>query len=293
MQEKEGLVFISCGQFTEEERALGRALTQLVDELTPFDGYFAENQTSLEGLSHNIFGALNRCCGFVAVMHHRGNVKTLHGQHIRASVWVEQEVAIAAFLKQAQNRNLAVAFYTQRDIRREGVREQLHLNPVEFDTDDEVLRDFKARLLDGRFRPVRHAAPKEVDVRLAFKTISRGGGGLHQYRLEVLVKNTGNQLLTDYWMELQFPKAVLASNTIYALKQKETTTHAFFRISRETVGVDIYPGDEIPVMTLDYQMDHHLFLGGSVFKEIVVATVGTQGISPKRIAVPFRDLQEF
>ena len=58
---KQGLVFISCGQYRQEEIRLGKALAQAVNELTPFEGYFAENQSSLEGLSQNILGALNGC----------------------------------------------------------------------------------------------------------------------------------------------------------------------------------------------------------------------------------------
>src|ERR1017187_6597923 len=65
--EKQGLVFISCGQFTPHEIKLGQDLAAAVNELTEFEGYFAQNQTSLEGLSRNIFGALNRCAAFVAV----------------------------------------------------------------------------------------------------------------------------------------------------------------------------------------------------------------------------------
>jgi hypothetical protein len=76
--EKKGLVFISCGQYVPEEIELGRVLA-----VTEFTGYFAQNQTSLEGLSRNIFDALDRCSAFVAVMHHRGDVQTLHGKHIR------------------------------------------------------------------------------------------------------------------------------------------------------------------------------------------------------------------
>jgi hypothetical protein len=69
--------FISCGQFTEEEKALGKAIEQLIKETTPFDAYFAEHQNTLEGLTSNILSSLGRCVGFVAVAHHRGFVKRL------------------------------------------------------------------------------------------------------------------------------------------------------------------------------------------------------------------------
>jgi hypothetical protein len=70
--EKQGFIFISCGQFRPEEKKLGQELAAAVNELTEFVGYFAENQTTLDGLSQNIFAALNRCSGLVAVMHMPG-----------------------------------------------------------------------------------------------------------------------------------------------------------------------------------------------------------------------------
>lgn len=143
-----GQIFISCGQFTAEERFLGQALADTVDELTPYQGYFAQNESSLEGLSRNVFGALNKCVGLVAVMHHRGNVSTPQGQHLRGSVWIEQEIAIAAFLTQAEGRDIPVVLYLQEGISLEGVRQQLHLNPVTFRNSGEVLSDFRQRIPD-------------------------------------------------------------------------------------------------------------------------------------------------
>jgi hypothetical protein len=80
------LVFISCGQYTDEEIALGKALEQIVKDRTPYDAYFAENQNSLEGLTANIFASLERCMGFIAVAHRRGIVQRPDGDILRASV---------------------------------------------------------------------------------------------------------------------------------------------------------------------------------------------------------------
>lgn len=291
---KQGIVFISCGQYRNEEIALGKALAQAVTDTTAFEGYFAENQTSLDGLSQNIFGALNRCTGFVGVMHHRGTVKTLHGELVRASVWVEQELAIAAFLRQAQGRHLAVAVYIQKGIQREGVRDKLLLGPVEFDTEVEVLSDFKARLADGRFAPVRLVPPKDVSLELGFQTIGRGSGAVHQYRLQLRVTNTGSQRLDDYWIELQFPKAVLNSGAIWgAVGTRVTDTHTFLRQTRDDMGRDLYPGDTIDAMVIDYHMDDGLYENGSVLRLPVIARVGAPGMEPKEVERPFRELQEY
>lgn len=293
--EKQGLVFISCGQYRQEEVKLGQELAAIVDELTEFNGYFAQNETSLEGLSRNIFGALNRSAGFVAVMHHRGNVETPDGKLVRGSVWVEQEIAIAAFLKQALERDLQVAVYAQRGIKREGVRDQLHLNPIEFNSEDEVLADFRARLKDGRFKPVRLPPAREVNLELGFVTVSRGNGNIHRYRLQLLVTNTGTERLTDYWVCLQFPKAVLAGDPAIsgAVKYRETQTHVFLRADRNVLGVDLYPGDPVETIPVEYRMDYDLYDDGSVLKELVVAGFGSPGMSPKQIQKPFRELQEF
>jgi hypothetical protein len=146
------LVFVSCGQYVREEIQLGEKLAAMVREHTDCEGYFAQNQNSLAGLSTHIFRALEQCSGFVGVMHHRGVVETLGGRkHTRGSVWIEQEIAIAAFLTQTRNREIPVLLYTQKGIEREGVREQLKLNPFEFENEAEVLADFLSRLKDRAF----------------------------------------------------------------------------------------------------------------------------------------------
>ena len=131
-------VFIACGQVTEQERLLGRKIVRLVEELTPFTGYLAQYQSSFASLTENLLKALARCAGLV-VMHPRGRVTGIEGHHTRASVWIEQEIAIATFLTQVLHKKLKVAAYVHKDIKREGMREELQLNPVRFENNDEVL----------------------------------------------------------------------------------------------------------------------------------------------------------
>lgn len=294
--DKQGLVFISCGQFTPAEIKLGQDLAATIDELTEFQGYFAENQNSLEGLSRNIFDALNRCCGLIAVMHRRGELSTPTGTQTRGSVWVEQEIAIAAFLKQAQGHNLEVAAYIQRGIKREGVREQLHLNPEEFDSEAEGLAYLRKRLNEGLFNPMRPVPPKSVELRFAFQNLSRGGGAVHQYELRAFVKNVGTDPLSEYRLELLFPNAVLEQSTIYAaeVKDRRTPSHRFFRNTQANLRREIYPGDEILALSVDYHMDHDILLNqGGVLNELVVATFGAPGMAPRKLERPFRDFQNF
>jgi hypothetical protein len=162
------LVFISCGQFSDEERSLGKSVEKVIRELTTFDAYFAENQNSLQALCENIFDSLKRASAFVAIMHHRGKVTMPYGVHTtRGSVWIEQELAIAAFLRFLTGRDIPVFLYLQvgaegDEIKREGLREQLRLDPIPFASPEDVLRDLQRRIGAGELHPPQAVAPKRA-----------------------------------------------------------------------------------------------------------------------------------
>ena len=138
-------VFISCGQRSQDERRLGKAIIRLVDENTSFEGYFAEDQKSLDGVTRNIFQAIYNSAAFIAVMHRRDQLGSDDGT-FRGSVWVEQEIAIAAFLVQVLGTKLPNRVFIQSGIKREGVRGFILLNAIEFDDNDEVLTKLAAWL---------------------------------------------------------------------------------------------------------------------------------------------------
>ena len=98
-------------------------------------------------------------------MHHRRKVDTPNGKHIRGSVWVEQEIAIATFINHVLNRPLQVVVYMQEGIEREGIRQQLRLSPVEFTSNQEVLADVKQRIPEWTLTPV--AFGPRLNVRTA------------------------------------------------------------------------------------------------------------------------------
>ena len=135
------------GQFTPEERKLGADVSKLISDLTPYSPYFAENQSTLVGFTHNVLGNLNEAIGFIAIMHPRGIVKFHDGkEETRGSVWIEQEIAIAAFMAQILRHEIRLAAYIHTDIRREGMRDQLLLNPGAFSKDSQVIESLSGIL---------------------------------------------------------------------------------------------------------------------------------------------------
>jgi hypothetical protein len=200
LESSRALVFVSCGQYAQHERELGTRLVELIERHTDCAAYFAENERTFEGLARNIIGALHRMDGMVFVMHHRGEVATPDGLIHRGSVWVEQEIAIAASLQQ-MGREIAVAGYVQQGIAREGLRQLLHLNPKMFTDDAEVVADFERLLLHGGFAIKRSAKRSRQEPMPLLSAEARMVGsdesrklGLSESsatRLVVTVKNAG------------------------------------------------------------------------------------------------------
>ena len=155
---QKSLIFVSCGQYLENEKALGARIVRIIEDRTPHSAFFAENQRSFEGLSKNIIEALHRMVGMVFVMHKRGLVTLGSFKFQRGSVWIEQEIAIAASLQQLGHK-IAVAGYIEDGIKREGLRDLLHLNPMSFVSDDDVAADLEKRIANGNFSPTTSAPP--------------------------------------------------------------------------------------------------------------------------------------
>jgi len=109
------LIFVCHGQL-DHERKNGLWLASVIEKMPGFRAYFADAVHDTDGLSQHIFGNLERCDGFLAVMHKRGEVEFLGRRITRASVWVQQELAIVTFLnyqRQAERRSKVRVFAEQ------------------------------------------------------------------------------------------------------------------------------------------------------------------------------------
>jgi len=293
MSQERPIVFISCGQFTQEERKLGESAAEMVRKLTPFDAYFAQTQNTVEAFTQNILGRLNRCVGFIAILHDRGQVKTPAGEVTRASVWIEQEIAVAAFVAQILARPLLVRVYVQTGVAREGMRDKLLLNPITFDSHDQILDDLEAILPNWKL-PEQAAAPSGVDVGISYEKI-RISGERHDYRLLVKLQNASLEEISQYRVEVQFPLLFLSTSTIFALEvsERRTKTHRFFRMTEKERRVILYPGDPVLGMTLDYFVDATNYDAPDALNSEVTISVWTPKTGHQIFRKSMRDLQIF
>ncbi len=143
------LIFICHGQLPHEKQA-GLNLKAHVEAPGGFHAFFAEAVQSTDALSEHIFGNLERCDGFLAVMHKRGDVTYPGGRITRASVWVQQELAIVTFLNYLRRgaRRVPIRVYAEKGIDPEGLATALILNPIPFAPGDD-LRDSVRDWLTG------------------------------------------------------------------------------------------------------------------------------------------------
>jgi hypothetical protein len=148
-------IFVSCGQYTEEEKRLGQQIAQMAKDALPgFDAFFAQNVQDLNGLDANILSALHECAGLIVVLHPRGTIERPNDSLVvRASVWVEQEIAIATYIQRVEKRSLPIIAFKHVTVDREGLRELLHMNPIEFTDESEVLALLPERLRNWRNLP--------------------------------------------------------------------------------------------------------------------------------------------
>ena len=249
------IVFVSCGQYSAQEKQLGTTVCTILRNCG-YEPYFAETQTSLYGLHENILNKLNTCKGFIAIMHPRGEVS--HSgkvSHTRGSVWIEQEIAIAAFITHTLRKDIAVAVFVHKDIRREGIRDLLHLNPILFDKDDEVVKKL-FDILNG------WKLTKEGIELLLTDYIGKIDGGRQKYRLKVHARNGTSARIKTYQLDLSFPATFLSDSAVYSaeLREQRTTTLRVFRRTEQELGNQpIHPGETKLLYSVDYFMtDEHL-----------------------------------
>lgn len=293
MDEKK-LVFVSCGQVTDQEKELGNTLVRLVEELPGVKAFFAQNVESLDGLSENIFDAIKRSSAFIAIMHRRGTVKgrPADPERTRASVWIEQEIAIAAFLRRTSGVDLPVATYIQRGISLEGVREKLILNPFQFDSEDQIVADLRAKIKGWDLK----APAMGPNVTLTIEQENKETApSRHLYCLKVMMKNTGTTVITDFIARADFPAPFVEPGTRILMEDREAATAEYRVFKHENFDKKpLLPGDTRRILTVPYRMDDALHRSSpATFDLPVKVAVYSDSKLAGSASRPFRELENF
>jgi hypothetical protein len=295
---EKALVFVSCGQYTESERKLGKDICQLLRRLRPdVEPYFADNQSTPEGLSDHILKALHRAAGFICVMHARGSIATPDGATVvRASVWVEQEIAMVAFMSHVLGRSIPTLFYRQAGIHLEGIRSVLLMNPrVEFTDEASILDDLGSTLPSIQFAPFN---AYEVLPVLSYQRANTGkpDGDRHNYKFTADVKIVGTERVTDFKMLLFFPRAFLDPfNWAAEDKAKSTSSHTCFSATAEQrASKGLYSGDTMEhPLTFLYFVDHGLRDDPEAMHSEIIVELFSGRMTPKRLKFEIGDFQDF
>jgi hypothetical protein len=291
-RQEEALVFVSCGQSTYAERELGKSIAKLVEMETGCTAYFAENQTTLEGVTENILKRLNEAVAFIAIMHPRGDVSNPHNPSarswVRGSVWVEQEVAIAAFISQALQRPMKVRCYVHKDIFREGLRDKLHLNPVLFERDEDIIADLTAFLPAWRTltQSRRGLSLKPI---ISHRRVGIPGGSNdkddERHMLLASVENDGEEQAREFRLDVEFPSVFIDEGGHALQRQSSKPGYTLYRVPNTHRRIEhFYPGEKAPEDLIAF----HYAVRGSTkrdhpteLQKQVIATVYSGDMKPR------------
>jgi hypothetical protein len=132
-------VFISCGQLAEREKKIGLAVENYFKNERRFETYFAERVHSPDGLTENIFQHLRESEYFIFIDFKRNSIGI---KKFRGSLFVNQEIAIASFLK------LKGLGFVEKGIKREGILNYQIYNAFPFKNETEILQILKKETQD-------------------------------------------------------------------------------------------------------------------------------------------------
>jgi hypothetical protein len=235
----EAFIFVSCGQYTAAEKSLGKAIVRMVESLTGLDAFFAEEVQDLSGLDTNILDALRRCAAFITVIHPRGEIVRPDGSRLtRASVWIEQEIAIATYIQRIEKRSLPVIAFVHESVGLEGIRQLLHLNPIRFSDEMEILSALPERLTQWKDLPA-----GGVQIQLRSHTV-----GLEQEhmisKLVVSLANNSTQRITKFNCQVRMPSSVLShwnAGSVLNDSAEKDRRYRSLRFDESTYALDIPP----------------------------------------------------
>jgi hypothetical protein len=271
-------IFISCGQFTEAEKRLGKEIAVMVKKLTGLEPFFAEEVQDLNGLDSNILNALRDCGAFITVLHPRGVItRPDKSVHVRASVWIEQEIAIATYIQRVEKRPFPIIAFKHESVGREGIRDLLHLNPIEFTDEKEVLAALPARL--EKWKTLR--APQGVEIKLQSVNSHLQDGHVIR-KVQIVLVNDTSERITGYDCEIRIPATLLKhwTATYPSEVKKGDPVWRYFRFNESSHGI-VLPRETGVLSFFDYctkcGRDASMQSPGQVASGIIEATIWING----------------
>jgi hypothetical protein len=241
-------IFVSCGQYTAQEKHLGTRIAEMVKNETGFEAFFAENVQNLLGLDGSILTALRDCAAFIVVLHPRGTIERPDDSRlVRASVWIEQEIAIATYIQRVEQRPLPIIAFKHVAVGREGLRHVLHLNPIEFTDESEVLAALKERL-----SPLaKSLRPHDVHLELV-STVSPRQDGHAIRKIELKLVNDTNKRIMEYNGELLIPAALLKHWSAFYPHEVGRSDPRRFQFDEKNSNGTLNPHTETSMLGFDY-----------------------------------------
>ncbi|MBI3096455.1 MAG: hypothetical protein HYY97_16425 [Rhodocyclales bacterium] len=136
-----------------------------------------------------------------------------------------------------------------------------------------------------------------AELELSWKTRYRSTDR-HDYDLFILLRNLGAEALGPYHVDVEFPRSVMHQPHSYpmyvARRSAEDTVFLRTVSERDHPGEKIYPGDDKVVMKLAYFMTDQIYrTRGTLFNQLVRATLFQDGFRPVMVEEIFGDFQEF
>lgn len=235
VEPKEILLFIACGQSTEQEKEIGSKVNNCLKNKYGLNVFLAESANDLESLNSHIFRNLANCTGFIAILHKRNFGK------YDTSVWINQEVGIVAFLRSTGKHIPSLVLY-QEGSDMQGLIKYTIANSPTFKTDSEALSKIEDWIKEQNFECV--SKLPEIDIILKEKRgqfgSASGGGrtgyGEVKYALSFRVRNKSD---VNVCLEnIKIDNEIIGSGTLD--KTNPRLTHLPFNIgSRMTEEINL------------------------------------------------------
>ena len=173
--------------------------------------------------------------------------------------------------------SLPIIAFKHKSVGREGIRDLLHLNPIDFTEDSEVLTELPKRL--GLWKSLK---PSGVELQLSSKANLQQDG--HTIRtLETTLVNETNNRIENYELEIRLPSGILKHwNTRYPSEvQCNVPGLRVFRFDQSGWGA-VRPRDRLRLATFEYctacAVAEHQGIGALVAEARLGARVWVNGV---------------